>query len=602
MAQQSTTNLSSYQTLRNILVPSFKGPNWDSVLNAIATGNAFIQNLAVNVVQNFYIKTASGYWLDVLLNSNNFSRPDLIGISDSSYKQLWIKAYNHPNTVQGILNALAVGYLPIYTNASLISTQPETYNFSSTQTLMFNVDGNPCTIVIPPSAFQTASKAQAQEVAMYISEQCATNGYNAYADVYLNPLTNLNEVILYTNTLGTQGSVQVVGGSAQNILQFPNVVTNTQTTNTQYTITVNGTTVHWAWTSGTKPPLNSIQSGYYVNIYGTEFNSANQGTFTLTNVANSNLTDGSGFFEYQSPVSFGQTVTLQSVTSVLFFNPIKNRVFDQNTFASVVETIPGETDVYMPAATTLLFSNPNTGSSFITDTLYYLQYSNTSFTSGETILGLTSFACGYSTSTSNNSMTVSMISNTKFVAGELIYGYTTQYQTTLSTSTPYTHQSVIGPFLFDPTKPEIVNFNVTLNQVIYPNEALTSLLVSSVTNVSNSGYFYVGTGLNSYEGPISYNGISGNYLLVNSSYSFINYHNSGEYVDLTIQKTPTSILTYNTPYFGAILSDVYTARQFLQSVITTIYPAGFNLNLTVLYPSIFGISLNDIKYIYGDNP
>ena len=255
-----------------------------------------------------------------------------------------------------------------------------------------------------------------------ISSLCKSGNINAYAEDYFDENTNTIKIRLYTNTIGTQGSVQVTGGQIQNVLQFEEIVTNTSDTTTQFTITATGNKVRFAWTSGTKPPLNNVFPGYYVNIYGTEFNINNRGSFFLTNVVNSSLTDSSGYFEYTSDTSFTQVVNLSSSNSVLFFNPVKDRVYQQPVFGAITEIQPNSSTVYMPATADVLSRSPLTGGSFLTDEIFILNHSTGTFLDNETIVGQTSGASGYVITTNNLSTSVSMLTNTNFTNGEALYG------------------------------------------------------------------------------------------------------------------------------------------------------------------------------------
>ena len=92
-----------------------------------------------------------------------------------------------------------------------------------------------------------------------------------------------------------------------------------------------------------------------------------------------------------------------------------------------------------------------------------------------------------------------------------------QTNCTLTSNSSVFNLTVTGPFLLDATVPEITNFNLTLNQTIFQNQSLTSLVVSSTLNVSQSGYVYIGASLDTYEGPIPYIQATGDQLLINSS-------------------------------------------------------------------------------------
>ena len=596
----SITNTQGYNNLRALLPAIFQGPNFSALLSGIAVGDDLGLQNSTAVFQNSFVSTASGEQLDILLGSRGFNRPDLIGISDDSYRELWIKAYNFSNLTLGIENALQIGYLPVYTNASVLSGLSEPYDISGGGQLFFNVDGVFSTITLEPLNFNNSVSASAQEVAMEISSLCESGNINAYAEDFFDEGTNTTKIRLFSQTAGPSGSMQVSGGQAQNYLQFNTAITNTSDTTTQYTISGTGNIVTWEWTGGTKPPLSGLIPGYYVNIYGTEFNSLNNGSFTITNVVNSSLTDGSGFFQYKSDLFYNQSVTQTSLTSVLFYNPVKERIMDQLSFATISQIAPNSSTVYMPASTDMLDRAPTTGGSFLTDTIYTINHSSGSFIENESIIGTTSLASGFILSSSSLSCTVELITNQTFTAGEIITGQQSQVNCTITSIASSFNLNVTGPFLFDSTQPEIVNFSLTLGQTIFPNQSLTAIVVSSTDNVSQTGYIYVGASLDTYEGPIAYNLAVGDLLVTNPTYIYQYYHAPGELLDLTLVKTPTDILDIDGVVSAAIMSDVANARNFLQNVIQFIYPTGIKLDFNILYPLIGSfITLENIEYIYG---
>lgn len=598
MANQQIT---AFQQLRALLPAVFQGPGFNAVLDAIGTGDQFNQNNANAVFQNSFVATASGESLDVLLGSRGVSRPDLYGISDDSYRNLWIKGYNFSNKTLGIEQVLSVGYLPVYTLPSVLSGVSENYDVSLGGNLQFSVDGNPATITIDTSNFDDSTNVTAQELAMELTSLCEAGNINAYLEDYYDEVTNTTKVRLYSQTLGPSGSIQVTGGQVQNYLQFNSAITNTQDATTQYTITSTGDTVKFAWTGGTKPPLSGLVPNYsYVNIYGTEFNTLNRGTFPITVAVNSSLTDSSGYFQFINTVSFAQTVTLSSSKSVQFFNPVKERVMDQQSFATISQIKPNSSTVYLPASTDMLERTPTTGGSFLTDNIYTLNHTSGSFLPNESIVGAVSKASGWVISGSNLSTSVSLITNNTFTVNELITGQESNISCTLNTITSSFNLTVTGPFCFDPTQPEIVNFSLTLGQTIFPNQTLTAIVVSSTQNISQTGFVYVGASLDTFEGPIAYSLAVGDLLIIDASYVFQYYHGSGELLNLTLQKTPTDLLSINGIVYSAILSDVANTRAFLEKVITFIYPTGIELNLQIEYPLEGGfISDELIRYIYG---
>ncbi len=175
-------------------------------------------------------------------------------------------------------------------------------------------------------------------------------------------------VKIYSNTLGLSSSVRITGGKAQDILKFSDIVETYVGANSlpEWVVTIDLSRNIVRFTTDTDPTrvdLLGIVAGDYVNIYGSEFNVGNRGSFPITAV---DVTYPGGtltqYFEIENLDAFEQTVTQLDENSMVFYRPFKNTTQKPNSRTVLVAQHDNEIDVSYPATSSVVHRTLETGS------------------------------------------------------------------------------------------------------------------------------------------------------------------------------------------------------------------------------------------------
>ena len=347
-------NLTEYQRLRSYLNPAIKGPNVSNVLNALATGTGYLINSVEAVNANLFITTAQGQYLDLLLAQYGITRPPELGLADSLYQEIGIQVKNRKQVRDLIENLLEIIFGSQFTNAFDSATMVEPYDLSDGDTLIVSFDGGPpVTIPFQASNFTDISAALAIEVADAIVSYLTSQNLTGLATTANNGLGNY--VQLTSSTIGPRSSVQVLRGSAQNILVFPTPV-NTAGGNasTQWTLSVRSDgEIRFTWSGGANPNVGKLSPGNYVNIYGGGFaSSANVGTFTIIDSMGGPV--GTQYFDVYNPIGTTGIITQGTDTAVLFYNPVKETIQSNQYYAAIYQTQTNIVQIFLPATTRVI--------------------------------------------------------------------------------------------------------------------------------------------------------------------------------------------------------------------------------------------------------
>lgn len=335
--------------LRSYLNPSIRGPNTEAVLESLATGAAHLITNVEAVNDQLYIATAQGRYLDQRLGDRNITRPDNVGLSDDVFRNLGIEISNRKQVRDLILQILRVIYGEEFTRATVDSTEFQLYNLADGDNLIIQYDDQePVEIVFEPSQFTNISAATAQEIADYITREIRRLGRRGSAISRDDGFGFFVQLISETD--GPSSSVRVLGGSAQNKLKFPRIKPTSGLAATQWTFQIEpGGIVRLIWSGGPNPSLGKVSVGDYVNIFGTAFEDANKGTYTITAVQSGNV--GDAFVEFLNVNGVSETQLQGSVDGVLFFDPERFTINSKNNFASVFQVSPGVLEIFLPATT-----------------------------------------------------------------------------------------------------------------------------------------------------------------------------------------------------------------------------------------------------------
>ncbi len=314
-------------------------PNWNGLITALGQSDQNIANLIVAIQNQFFIKTASGSYLDNLGANDGVSRPAGTGMADTIFKQfIPIMAYQ-PKQVKLIIDQLLnIFFAKETTTAYIESGQPSPYVLQDGWELEYTVDGiNDELLRFHATDFTNINAATSVEIAAAINRQAQFS----YAESYYDNPSKSYYVKIFSNTIGSKGSIQMVGGRANIALQFNGFITTAGNgTNTEWTVTKIGDQVTFQYIGGAPPGLNQLQVG---NVL-ISLLPGNVGSFPITKI---NLSENSFTFTnlFGTPGTYIQT----DPTQTKFFAANKYVVYIQDVRAVTWEVTPGEVIVEMPA-------------------------------------------------------------------------------------------------------------------------------------------------------------------------------------------------------------------------------------------------------------
>jgi hypothetical protein len=345
----STTKQEQYDRLRKIFNSAIRGKNTDALLWALANPAVYLVDNVEAIHDNVYIATAVDRYLDQRLADYNLVRPPEVGLSDDIFRDIGISVINKKQIRELVMSILTTMFGEELTQATAKSNEFEPYNLDDGDTLRLSFDGGSILeIIFSSSQFQNISAATAQEVADAITKTLRAQGKTGRA--FAKDDGDGAYVTIISDTSGPQSSVVVWGGRAQNVLMFDKIRPTTGSTTTQWTISPqSGGAVRITWTGGSNPSVGKIRVGDYVNIFGSAFDTNNQGTFTIISVKGGTV--GNAYFEIENPIAASETQLQGTLDGLLFFQPFKNTLTTKNRYAALFQEESRLLEVFIPATT-----------------------------------------------------------------------------------------------------------------------------------------------------------------------------------------------------------------------------------------------------------
>lgn len=339
--------------LRQYLNSAIQGKNTDAILEALSVGQTHLIENVEAVNDSIYIVKAQGRYLDSRLADRDLTRPENVGLSDDVFRQIGIEVSNRKQIRDLILSILEIIYGEEFTRATSFSGELETYQLEDGDTLKIQFDDEmePVEVVFSTAQFSNIAAATAQEVADSITRQLRNLGRRGSAFAKDDGLGGY--VVLISQTTGPASSIRVVGGKAQNKLKFDKIRPTSGLASTQWTLTQeSGGTIRATWTGGANPSIGKVRRDDYANIYGTAFDLANRGTFTITNVKGGLVNEA--YVEWLNPNGVPEVVVQGNSEAILFFNPFRTTLASKATYAAAYQTEARLLEVFVPATTKVI--------------------------------------------------------------------------------------------------------------------------------------------------------------------------------------------------------------------------------------------------------
>src|SRR5690606_38502464 len=352
---EGAKNQSAFEVLRKHFNKALKGPGWNALLEAIATGDEYLGELARSIFDQMFLKTASGRFLRVEGKNRGIEPPEGVGIGEDAYRELVATVSNNKLTIDSVYRILEIFFGSSATRAYIESELSGPYALSDGDELIIELDGETTiTVTFRESDFFAISEASAFEVASVITRALQLRGTNAFAEQYTDPATGNASVRIFSGRMGLRGSVRVLGGRAQNALQFYPPLQVKVAGGQWNVVRTSSDRTRFTWTGmGDSPSISLLRSGDYANIYGSVFHEANRGTREIVDV-------GLTWFEVAADSFAEQLGVVLGEGDILFFRPIKRTIYASGSPAIASQGGDG-LDVIVPATSQIVERRLGTG-------------------------------------------------------------------------------------------------------------------------------------------------------------------------------------------------------------------------------------------------
>lgn len=342
--------------IRKHLPVSFVGKAWNALIHALALGDSYNWENAILAFDQLFKSSASGTFLDRKASDEGVQRPANIGMPDDLFRRYAIKTSAKKLTIQSILEVLEVFYGTDAVRAYAETGLSEPFRLEDEQTLRLVVDGkSSLEVSFVEADFSQIGRATAAEVANIITRQARAADMNFIAIPVSIPGGG-KKVRIYSTALGLISSVAVVGGLAQNALEFPEKVDLNIPIGTEFSISVPSEGVgRYEFTSFSGGDIFGVTEGDVVNITCQTFQQANRGSFRILKAETAfNGVNFEHVIEVENPAAEEQLGPLETLTErdILFFRSRKETI--QRGIGRTVtaaQTSSGGIDVVLPATT-----------------------------------------------------------------------------------------------------------------------------------------------------------------------------------------------------------------------------------------------------------
>jgi len=358
-------------------------PLLNGVLKAIEVGDRQILDLLEESRKQLFLTTATGSYLVNLAGSLGFSVPQNSGFDTAGFRKLAIPAIFLPKQSLSTFNRIAeVFYAYSILHPSMISESYEPFVLEDDDNLRVETDVGIVEVVFQSDKFSDITAVTAAELAGAINSQ----QNQIFADVFLDRSIQVNRLRLTTRSFGANAKIRVVGGTAQNIVRFPQLKETANIAGTVWNITKIGGQVYtdltkFQWNgSGTNPKTYLLDIEDAVSIRGLE--DAGGTAFSRLNGSYEISDAGLDYFVLRN-IGFqftGVALTQPTETSFCFTSKEYQTLYTNQEYAFISETRVGEIDITIPAVPPIVRRDLRGSSHLRGETLDVLDISQTSIT------------------------------------------------------------------------------------------------------------------------------------------------------------------------------------------------------------------------------
>ena len=340
-----------------------ENPTWKALIEAIGGADQDTMNLIEAVREQFFVKTAKRPYLDRIGTANLVQRPRFIGMDDPTFRKfIPVVAYN-PKQVKLIFDELLdIFFFKDATTSFAQTMLHQPFALKDGWELEYEVDSYiKERIQFKAEEFSDISSATASEIVSAINRQSS----NSYAIAFEDGISKEVTIRIFTNTVGSKGSITITGGRANIGLQFDGYNTEAGSgVATEWTISKSGDIATMTFTgSGGSPKLDTVSAGDVVIIdrgdqgvcsassFDTQYDciynggvwGSNTGSFLIQEVDVVN-----NIIKFKNLFAVPETFTISYGYDVKFLSLVKNNVYLKDRRAVVWQVSPGEVVVEMP--------------------------------------------------------------------------------------------------------------------------------------------------------------------------------------------------------------------------------------------------------------
>jgi len=333
--------------LADNLNPYFRvqsNPNWKALIEAIGESDQDVADLVQEVRKQFFISSSSRPYIDKLASNLKINRPRVVGMDDETMrKYIPILAYQ-PKQVKIVFDQLLdIFFFKESTTAFVESAVSEPFLLKDGWELAYLVDNyNLEEIYFKQEDFEDISNATVDEVVAIINRQAK----NSFAVAFDNRIQKKKFIRIFSKTIGSKGSVEIVGGRANISINFPGFIEGSgsgpNSGEIWNTVKIGDTVI---MQTSSPVGLEKIQVGD-IAIIDMPTYTKNSGSFIIKEIDLSNnsikftnLLSTQGVFDHSANPGY----------FVRFISPRKSVVYTRDNRSIVWETSPGEIVIEMPA-------------------------------------------------------------------------------------------------------------------------------------------------------------------------------------------------------------------------------------------------------------
>lgn len=326
------------------------GKNIPALFKAVNSSLYDTQELMQAIVDQLFVTTASGRYLIKLGEGGGFVMPENSGLDMSSYKVLVPIMISDPKQVRITVESLVEAfYGKERTRPNITSPIAGPYNLQDRDSIIVETPSGRSEIAILANQVSDITNVSAQELASVLN-----NGQDIFdAEVVFNNTTKTSTIRIYSKIRGHGSYVKIIGGTLQNVLQFPYFIgTDSNTTwllekESDYT-----DVIKFTWDGlGTNPEIFKTQKGDFVTIRGLTDGAEE---FSKLNGSYEVMDSGYDYFIVRNESFKELTSTLLSDHNISFSENKASTLFDLPEKATVSEVEGQTVTISVPAVPPLV--------------------------------------------------------------------------------------------------------------------------------------------------------------------------------------------------------------------------------------------------------